>query len=435
MILGDMNARMPKLEEFATGLKEAIYTSNPDTRENTNGKDLSSLCRLCDLIPLNHLEFKDLKCEGCLTYKQGKLWVSQLDWALCSKSILPYIKRFSIIKDTTLPTDHAALSVNLSVCKPDVTNLWQRAKQLGLTKFDMEIPPKSLVCRSVPIFQIDNTRFCENLVDANTLLNYNEDVNSFCDNITKALYESVELAQVKNTEEPEQNRVPCTNSQTRWNNLLQSKNPRDIWQAINWSGTFDIAPDIQVTPTNQEFCDHYDLLLNSHEDNHDLSNFQPQSEIYIPILDDDISTREVTEQIDKLNAGKAAGCDGLAPGLMKFLPDTWIILLTFFFNIVFQSDYPDAWNNLKVFNIFKKGSRLDPNNYRGISIMSILPKIYDMILAARFNLWFKPHEAQAGGQKGRGCEEQILLVRLLIDIARKSKRQLYSFYRLPESLR
>ena len=48
-----------------------------------------------------------------------------------------------------------------------------------------------------------------------------------------------------------------------------------------------------------------------------------------------------------------------------------------------------------------------------------------MVQSARFNLWFKPREEQAGGQKGRGCEEQVLIVRLLVDIARKSGRTLY----------
>ena len=58
--------------------------------------------------------------------------------------------------------------------------------------------------------------------------------------------------------------------------------------------------------------------------------------------------------------------------------------------------------------------------------MSILPKLYDMILAARFNLWYKTNTVGLqAGQKGRGCEEEILLVKLLIDIARKSKQKLY----------
>ena len=42
-----------------------------------------------------------------------------------------------------------------------------------------------------------------------------------------------------------------------------------------------------------------------------------------------------------------------------------------------------------------------------------------------FGLWYMPHKEQTGGQKGRGCEEQILIVRLLIDTARKTKCCLY----------
>ena len=57
--------------------------------------------------------------------------------------------------------------------------------------------------------------------------------------------------------------------------------------------------------------------------------------------------------------------------------------------------------------------------------MSTLPKLYDMILSARFGFWYTPHQEQAGGQKGIGCEEQNLIVRLLIDIARKTKHCLY----------
>ncbi len=75
--------------------------------------------------------------------------------------------------------------------------------------------------------------------------------------------------------------------------------------------------------------------------------------------------------------------------------------------------------------IYKKGNRLDTGNYRGISILVALAKLYDIILCRWFTLWFKPKFEQAGAQTGRGCEEQILTVRLLMDIARKCKPTLY----------
>ena len=208
----------------------------------------------------------------------------------------------------------------------------------------------------------------------------------------------------------------------RWNKILQYADHKSLRRAINWAGTFDTIPNQNVTPSDREFCDHYEKLLKSHES---IQNFVPENNIYILVLDNDITVDEVNEQIKRLKMNKAAGCDGLAPGILKLLNVTWIMLLTFLFNVVFNGHYPHEWNKQKVFNIFKKGDRSDTNNYRGISVMGAISKLYDMVLASRFAQWYKPLQEQAGGQKYRGCEEQILVIRLLIEIARKTKRKLY----------
>ena len=62
------------------------------------------------------------------------------------------------------------------------------------------------------------------------------------------------------------------------------------------------------------------MLLNPNGDSEDIASYEPQTEKYMPILDDDdITPGEVLDQIDKLNSRKVPGCDGLAPGIMKFL--------------------------------------------------------------------------------------------------------------------
>ena len=63
MIVGDINARMPSLDIFSSQEKGIKHTQNPDTRGNQNGKDLVALCHLCDMTPLNHLEYKDLRLK------------------------------------------------------------------------------------------------------------------------------------------------------------------------------------------------------------------------------------------------------------------------------------------------------------------------------------------------------------------------------------
>ena len=90
--------------------------------------------------------------------------------------------------------------------------------------------------------------------------------------------------------------------------------------------------------------------------------------------------------------------------------------------------YPNEWTKSKLITLFKKGDPMDPSNYRGINIMSVFPKLYDIILTTRLQNWYTPDEEQAGARKGRGCEEQILSLRLIIDIARKEKKTLYVIF-------
>ena len=73
---------------------------------------------------------------------------------------------------------------------------------------------------------------------------------------------------------------------------------------------------------------------------------------YIPILYDSINPVEFVDGINKLDKGKAAGVDSIPPGVLKILPDEWILAITFLFNLVFLGLYLNQWANSKVFNIY-----------------------------------------------------------------------------------
>ena len=111
----------------------------------------------------------------------------------------------------------------------------------------------------------------------------------------------------------------------------------------------------------------------------------------MPVLDSEISIAEVECNINRLKLDKASGPDGLCPGIYKALPAQWLMSITKLFNIIFISGcYPSSWRLARLFTIFKRGDRLLPINYRGINVMNIISKVYDMIL-------------QAGSQPKRGC--------------------------------
>ena len=111
--------------------------------------------------------------------------------------------------------------------------------------------------------------------------------------------------------------------------------------------------------------------------------------MHVPVLDTSFTPIEVSDNLDKLDSNKACGIDGVSPGVLRILPDEWIIIVTLILNNIFLNAlYPSSWAIAKMFMIYKKGCRLLPSNYRGISIINCLPKLYDMILCGRLQQGF-----------------------------------------------
>ena len=57
--------------------------------------------------------------------------------------------------------------------------------------------------------------------------------------------------------------------------------------------------------------------------------------------------------------------------------------------------------------------------------MNSIAKLYDMVLCGRLETWYRPHREQAGAQRGRGCVEHMLTLRLITDYARRKRKLLY----------
>ena len=151
--------------------------------------------------------------------------------------------------------------------------------------------------------------------------------------------------------------------------------------------------------------------------------------LYVPVLDDSFHPDETLAAQSKLKADKASGPDGLNPGAVKLLPLGWIIYITALFSIILQLGAEvRAWKFSKLVSIFKKGVRTTCSNYRGIAISNALFKMFDLMLYNRLTLWFRPCREQTGGQRNRGCLEQILTLRLLIDYCRSKRKKLHINY-------
>ncbi|ESO92299.1 hypothetical protein LOTGIDRAFT_120765, partial [Lottia gigantea] len=97
---------------------------------------------------------------------------------------------------------------------------------------------------------------------------------------------------------------------------------------------------------------------------------------------------EVTKAIHKLKCDKSCGPDQLWGEI--FIEGCVILapVLCSFFNIIFDTGcYPTEWSDIIIVPVPKKGNLNDTDNYRGISVMNIIAKLFSTILNFRLMKW------------------------------------------------
>ena len=86
--------------------------------------------------------------------------------------------------------------------------------------------------------------------------------------------------------------------------------------------------------------------------------------------------------------------------------------LTEFFKMVWKVGVaPGDWKNVIIVPIHKqKVSRMECTNYRGVSVMSIVGKVFARVLNERVKVWTvdKVTDEQGSFRTGRGLEEDVL---------------------------
>ena len=78
---------------------------------------------------------------------------------------------------------------------------------------------------------------------------------------------------------------------------------------------------------------------------------------------------------------------------------------------------PHEWREAIIVLIYKKGSRDECGNYRGIGLLSVVGKIYARVVCDRLRVLTDAvlMDEQGGFRVRRGCVEQIFAVRQVIE--------------------
>jgi hypothetical protein len=98
-----------------------------------------------------------------------------------------------------------------------------------------------------------------------------------------------------------------------------------------------------------------------------------------------ICTRdEVSKIIDALDTNTSTGIDGVSTKAIKCIKTAILQSLTSCINkCLSEGTFPDSLKIAKVSPIYKSGTKTDPGNYRPISVLPIMSKIFERIIYSR----------------------------------------------------
>ena len=92
--------------------------------------------------------------------------------------------------------------------------------------------------------------------------------------------------------------------------------------------------------------------------------------------------------IDNMRDGKACGLDGVVNEVMKYGGRMMRLSLYRLCCCMWENEkVPKNWMKGLIFPILKKGSDSDMNNYRGITLLSVVSKVYAVVLNNRLMAW------------------------------------------------
>lgn len=215
------------------------------------------------------------------------------------------------------------------------------------------------------------------------------------------------------------------------NEISSCNSPSKFWQAIKkFSKTrfIDNSSSLDMVVASDYFTQIFNCF----------PGVSPFPLVDLPLhnssLDSNITMIELQNALQRLKTNKAPGLDRIPGEFFKYLNTANQQFLLDYFNRLLQLEQtPSEWSKLEMFLIYKKGDKKAPSNFRGISLLNTITKLFTSILATRITLWAEENsvisENQNGFRQGRGCNDSLFVLSCLINeqLARKGSK-LYAYF-------
>ena len=114
-----------------------------------------------------------------------------------------------------------------------------------------------------------------------------------------------------------------------------------------------------------------------------------------------VTALEVQKSLEALNSQKATCFDDIQAKLLKIAAPAISESLCFLLNFSLTSGkVPSDWKKAQISAIFKKGSKLDPGNYRPISVLPVISKLLERIVHTQLYTYLNDTGLLAAEQSG-----------------------------------
>lgn len=223
-----------------------------------------------------------------------------------------------------------------------------------------------------------------------------------------------------------------------------SKKPLKMWKLINslsnnkikeTGGVSKLIIDDNIITDDQQICECFNEFFSTigsmlaheiplkfhhnkiftlpkarHTNIKDLSILQPTN------------IEEVKNIIDNLNINTSTGIDGISTKVIKCISPMLVEDLTKCINkCIEEGSFPDTLKLATVTAIHKAGSKTDPNNYRPISVLPVISKIFEKILYNRLETYL--NEIDFLSKKQYGFRKKSNTLSATIDLVTKLKNK------------
>ena len=441
---GDLNARIGD-EKIKLPQQNYKYRINPDHIVNAHGEEVVQICESFKCYVLNNLDKGDRKFDGKFTFNKGGR-TSQNDIIIANNVGLQNTDSFTIYDELNWnPSDHHPVSaeVEISISRSNIRIAssgdilttagepeFRRRGRIKSERIDWE-KYYNLIPHKLDRLQ----KKLETLEDETTLENLNTVIESLDNAFYKAAVTSTsnerpageaycDKTSLDGDRSDVLKRIDAISRRKQiqmWNTITESKDPKVLWSGINWNGT---SEGVTEQPDIDDLKKQFEMKSSTDDDSTLLCEVTGDS--YVPQLDDRIDISEVIKGHESLKPDKSTG-DRWVKQMIPAINLVFMTFLTTLMNIIFLNHlYPTLWRTTIVNAFYKfKGLRSMAKNYRGVTLVQLLSKLFDFVLLKRFLKWFVPADEQTAYTKGKSGSDHVFFMRCMSRYATKFKKKIF----------